>query len=518
VNPPQFEPLRSEDQSIWVRDYAEAILRSVPPLLILDEELRVKIANDSYCKHFAVSASQIEHFHVCELGDGLWNIPALRTLLEEVLLRHSPFDNFEVTREIQTIGRRTFLLSGRPVDQTPQVLLLINDVTERDKSQLHRRSSEIRYRRLFEAARDGILIMDPETRTIIDANPFMSELLGCPHDELLGKELWQIGLLKDEAASRGAFRDLKTRSFIRYQNLPLQNRAGTRHEVEFVTNVYEEDGNDVIQCNIRDITERKRMEDAVLDANNRLVFQAAELERLVAERTRQLRETISELEAFSYSVSHDMRAPLRAMQSYAQFLTDEYGSRLDAQGVNYLQQIMRSSLRLDRLIHDVLSYTKILHAELPMERVDLDRLVRGIIERFPDGQPMKPEIQISGRLPKVMGNYTLLEQCISNLLSNATKFVSPGTTPRVAISAESIEGGSVRISFKDNGIGINAEDHARIFRLFERIHPITEYEGTGIGLTIVRKAIERMDALVGCESTPGEGSNFWIQLKQRMTE
>jgi signal transduction histidine kinase len=209
-----------------------------------------------------------------------------------------------------------------------------------------------------------------------------------------------------------------------------------------------------------------------------------------------------------------MRAPLRAMQSFASYLVDEYSDKLDDQGVNYLQQIMRSAVRLDRLIQDVLSYTRILHAKLPLERVDLDRLVRDLIETFPNGQPLKPEIQIKGHLPQVSGNEALLAQCVSNLLSNAAKFVSPGTTPRVEISAEVIDDASIRVWFKDNGIGIAPENHSRIFRMFERIHPTKQYEGTGIGLTIVRKAIERMDAQVGFESDLGKGSSFWVQLRK----
>jgi signal transduction histidine kinase len=173
---------------------------------------------------------------------------------------------------------------------------------------------------------------------------------------------------------------------------------------------------------------------------------------------------------------------------------------------------MRSAVRLDRLIQDVLSYTKLLHGEMPVEPVDLDRLVRDMIESFPNGQPIRPEIRIKGSLPDVMGNEALLAQCVSNLLSNGAKFVSPGTTPRVEVSAQAIAEGSIRVWFKDNGIGIAAENHDRIFRLFERIHPATEYDGTGIGLTIVRKATERMGAQVGFDSKLGKGSQFWIQL------
>jgi PAS domain S-box-containing protein len=503
-----------QKQPLGARDYAEAVIEAVPPLLILDEKLCVVRANESFCKSFKISSRQTVNRRLYELGDGQWNIPGLRTLLEKVLPRKKSFKEFEVTREFAGIGRRTMLLSGRQVDHLQRILLLIRDITERREAQAAIRTSEIRYRRLFEAARDGILILDPDSRKITDANPFMTELLGYPHDELLGKELWEIGLLKDEKSSRSAFRELKKKHFIRYEDLPLQNKQGQRHEVEFVSNLYDENGRKVIQCNIRDITERKQSERALLTAKNEIGRHALELERVVAERTSELRETIGELEGFSYSVSHDMRAPLRAMQSFASFLVEEYGSKLDEQGVRYLHHIMRSAVRLDRLIQDVLSYTRVLHAKAPMERVDLDRLVRDIVETFPNEQPIKPEIQIKGTLPKVIGNEALLAQCVSNLLSNGTKFVPPGATPRLEISAEAIDKEWIRVWFKDNGIGIAAENHDRIFRLFERIHPDTEYEGTGIGLTIVRKAIERMGAQVGFESALGKGSNFWIQSKR----
>lgn len=505
---------RTERELQQALDYAEAIIETVPPLLVLDANLRVRMANESFCNCFKISSGETVGRLVYELGNGQWNIPKLRNFLEEILPRHSSFKDFLVTHEFEAVGRRTVLLSGHQVDNLQRILLFMEDITERVESRAVMRASEIRYRRVFEAARDGILIVDPETRKITDANPFMSELLGYPHEELLGKELWEIGLLHDEAASREAFRELQQNHYIRYEDLPLQAKTGKHHEVEFVSNLYEEDGHHVIQCNIRDITERKQAEQVLLNATNEISRHAAHLEQVVAERTGQLRETISELEGFSYSVSHDMRAPLRAMQSYGQYLVDEYGSKLDEKGANYLQQIMRSAVRLDRLIQDVLSYTRIIHSSVPMEPVDLDRLVRDIVETYPNGQPIKPQISIKGTLPKVIGNEALLTQCISNLLNNGAKFVSPGTTPRLEISAEVRKEAVIRVWFKDNGIGIAPENHERIFGLLERIHPTTDYEGTGIGLTIVRKAVERMGAQVGFESELGKGSNFWIQLKK----
>jgi signal transduction histidine kinase len=252
---------------------------------------------------------------------------------------------------------------------------------------------------------------------------------------------------------------------------------------------------------------------ALVTAKDEIIRHALHLEDLVEERTHALRERVIELEGFSYTASHDMRAPLRAMQCYAQFLVDDYSSKLDDQAKGYLHQIMRSSVRLDSLVRDVLSYAKVLHDNLPMEKVDLDLLVRDIVETYAHGHYFKSQIKIRGILPSVMGKQALLTQCISNLLSNGIKFVIQGDIPQLEVRAESPTPGIFRIWFKDNGVGIAPENQERVFKMFERIYPATEYEGTGIGLTIVRKAVERMGGKLGCESELGKGSSFWIELK-----
>jgi len=217
------------------------------------------------------------------------------------------------------------------------------------------------------------------------------------------------------------------------------------------------------------------------------------------------------------------------MQGFANILAEDYASKLDAEALDYLSRIVSSARRLDRLIQDVLNYSKIINEQMVIEPVDLDRLTREIIETYPGWQPPKAEIEIQSALPKVLGNEAFLTQCISNLVSNAIKFVSPGRVPRVRIRAEELmapatrcerlnDGGvpvpQVRLCFEDNGIGISAEQGTRIFRMFERIHPSSEYEGTGIGLTIARRAVERMGGGIGFESELGKGSKFWIQLKK----
>jgi PAS domain S-box-containing protein len=379
-------------------------------------------------------------------------------------------------------------------------------------SQASLRVSEIRYRRLFEAARDGVLLLDPDTGKITDVNPFMMEFLSYTREEFMGKELWEIGLLKDQQASREMFRELQEKHFIRYEDLPLKSTTGRTREVEVVANLYEEDIHLVIQCNIRDITERKLVEQELVAAKNKISHHSAELEETVAERTAQLRETIGELEAFSYSISHDMRAPLRAMRGFSEILLEKYSAQLDADGVKYLERIYAGAARLDSLIQDVLTYTRVLRAEIKIETIDLDALVRQIIYTYPQLHANNAQIQIEGVLPKVLGAEVSLAQCISNLLTNAAKFVAPGTTPRIKIRAEAIEG-DIRLWVEDNGVGIAAKDQARIFKMFERVGGNIVYEGTGVGLTIVHKAVERMGGQKGVESEVGRGSKFWIQLK-----
>ena len=268
----------------------------------------------------------------------------------------------------------------------------------------------------------------------------------------------------------------------------------------------------------REIAERKLAEAALQEANARLARQAGELEGVVAERTARLRELVAELEAFSYSIAHDMRAPLRGMAGFAQILLNDHATQLDATAHDYLARIVRSAARMDLLIQGVLDYTRVSHSEAGLVPVDLDTLVRDLIATYPAWQPPHATIEIAGTLPIVQGHPGLLTQCISNLVGNAMKFVTPGTLPHVRIWAEELRpvpgtARGVRLWVEDHGIGIAPKDHGRIFQMFERLNPATQFEGTGMGLTIVRKAVERMQGRIGFESAP-PGSKFWIELEK----
>jgi len=243
------------------------------------------------------------------------------------------------------------------------------------------------------------------------------------------------------------------------------------------------------------------------------------LEHTVKERTARLRETVHELEAFSYSIAHDMRAPLRAMQGFAAILEQEYTSQLDATARSYLQRLVTASGRMDRLIVDILNYSKVVRGELDLSPVDMQKLIGTIVESYPNLDASRADIQVEGTLPMVLANEAALTQVISNLLGNAVKFVAPDVRPRVRVYAEGTHGGGeagglVTICFEDNGIGMPRESQKRLFNIFTRLNRPGLYEGSGIGLAIVRKAVERMGGRVGVESEPGQGSCFRVELQR----
>ena len=237
-----------------------------------------------------------------------------------------------------------------------------------------------------------------------------------------------------------------------------------------------------------------------------------ELERKVTERTAHLQQALDQLETFSYTVSHDLRAPLRAMHGFAEAALEDYGDKLDDQGRDYMQRIKKAAERLDRLIQDLLTYTRVVRSDAPLVDVDLDRITREITENYPNLHEPAAEVEITNRLPHVWGHESALTQVIANLLGNAAKFVKPGSQPRIQVWSESKDEQKMRLWIQDNGIGVNHEDAGRIFSMFVRANEDPRYGGTGVGLAIVKKAVEAMHGNVGVEPAPAGGSRFWVEL------
>lgn len=237
------------------------------------------------------------------------------------------------------------------------------------------------------------------------------------------------------------------------------------------------------------------------------------LDKRVSERTQQLQAANDELEAFGYTVSHDLQAPLRGMHGFAEALLEDYGDLLDELGKEYARRIVISAVRLEDLIQDLLAYSRLSRTELSLKVIDLTQVLSEVINEIqPEIEEKQADVKMKSPLPEVLGHRPTLVQVIMNLLINAMKFVEVGVPAQVQVWAERHDNW-VRLWVADNGIGIALEHQARIFGVFERLHGQETYPGTGIGLAIVRKGVERMQGQVGVESQLGQGSRFWIDLR-----
>jgi PAS domain S-box-containing protein len=262
----------------------------------------------------------------------------------------------------------------------------------------------------------------------------------------------------------------------------------------------------------RDITQEKKTERALTLAQNELKEYAGDLEKRVQERTAKLRETIQSLDGFCYSIAHDLRAPLRALGGFSKELSEGYAHLLDETGNDYLSRIQAAATRMDQLILDLLQFGRLNTAELPAKTVQLDEVLDKVLLPLDDEIKTKhARVKLRKPLLSVRANPVMVEQVVINLMGNALKFVQPKAPPKVELWTEAHDS-MVRLYVKDNGIGIKPSHLNKLFQPFVRLVNGAEYPGTGIGLAIVRKAVERMGGKVGVESEPGKGSCFWIDL------
>jgi signal transduction histidine kinase len=232
----------------------------------------------------------------------------------------------------------------------------------------------------------------------------------------------------------------------------------------------------------------------------------------VAERTADLRATNEQLEAFVYSIAHDLRAPLRSMEGFSAFLLEETRASLSETARDYATRIHRSAQFLDALLQDLLSFSRVTQQRINMATVNLEAVVQSVCSRLEKQiEEKKARVDTTGPWPTVLAHEPTLGQVIFNLLDNALKFAVPGQPPWVRLRTEE-QGRVVRVWVEDDGIGIAPEHQEQVFRLFTRLHGET-YGGTGIGLAIVQKGIERMGGRVGLESKAGQGSRFWFELQ-----
>ena len=371
------------------------------------------------------------------------------------------------------------------------------DITDSKRRETALKVSEVRYRRLFESAKDGILILDAHAATITHANPFIAELLGYSPEEFVGKELWQIGLFKDVEASKAAMRELQEKGYIRYEDLPLETKAGRRINVEFVSNMYGEDGDIVIQCNIRDISDRKRLEESL------------------RQHAADLSEVDRRKDDFLATLAHELRNPLAPMRNAVELL------RMKGPAIPELQWardvIDRQTQAMTRLIDDLMDISRINQGKITLKReqVELAKIVQGAVETSnPLIEEMGHELTVTlPPRPVIMdADLTRLTQVFLNLLNNAAKYTERGG--RIDLRAE-LQGSDAVVSVTDTGIGIPADKLPTLFEMFSQVEGALSRSqgGLGIGLCLAKRLVEMHGGSIEARSGgPGKGSDFVVRL------
>jgi len=486
---------KNEVETKRARDYAEATLRTAPiPLIILHADLRVNTANEAFYKNFQVAPAETEGTLIYDLGNRQWNIPKLRELLEEILPKNNFFNDFEITHEFESIGRRTMLLNARRMEneagQPLQIVLAIEDITDRKQASQYVRS-------LIEASLDPLVTISAEGK-ITDVNEGLIKVTGMAREKLIGTDFSDYFTEPEKA--RGAYQQVFAKGFATDYPLTIRHQDGRLTDVLYNASVYKDMSGNVLGvfAAARDITDRKQAEESLIEAKER------------AEAANKAKDN------FLAALSHELRTPLTPVLMTATALASD--PTLPGETREQLD-MMRRNIELEaQLIDDLLDLTTISRGKLVLAPMitDLHALLghtHEIIRSDGLGKKVQIVLNLEAGRHHALVDPTRIQQVFWNLLKNAVKFTPGGGS--ISVRTTNDADGRIVIVVKDNGIGISAEALPHIFNAFEQgaIAGQHRYGGLGMGLAISQAIVTAHDGAIRAESEGLNcGSNFTVEL------
>jgi PAS domain S-box-containing protein len=479
-------------------EFAEDIINTVrEPLIALDQDLRAVAASRSFYKFFQVKPEETVGKMIYDLGDKQWDIPKLRELLERILPEQTTFDDYEVDHDFAAIGRRTMLLNARQIEQAwgkeRIILLAIEDITERRQLEDLLEESEFRYRRLFETASDGIVLLEKKEGHVAHANPAIEKMLGYSQADCLEKKLSDIGVSIDTRDFSETMRDLDREGILNYEDVPLKTKTG---EVIYA-DIYMVDRAQLAQCNIRDVSERKNLQNKLLHA--------------------QKMEAIGTLTG---GIAHDFNNTLNVIMGYGAMVMDSLAA--DSPARENMSEVLVAANRAADLTRRLLVFSR--KEVVDVMTVNINALIQNLQKMLTRiiRENIEFHLELTDTLLIVSADVGQIEQVLINLASNAKDAMPEGGRLIITTGFEELDeafvaaygygrpGRYALITVADTGQGMDAETQQKIFEPFFTTKELGE--GTGLGLAISFGIIKQHNGYIKVYSEPGEGTVFKIYL------